>query len=79
MFLFLHTGYFDGDYVVDSNTITFDVAVTMLDHTFNATHPYTLGFTLWSQGSDSVELMWSGQSAVQAEDGDLPELVSNRV
>ena len=47
----------------------------MLDHVFNASHPYTLGFTLWSQGSDSIELMWSGQSTVQAEDGDLPELV----
>ena len=72
---FFFTGYFDGDYNTDSNKIIFDVAVTMLDHVFNASHPYTLGFTLWSQGSDSIELMWSGQSTVQAEDGDLPELV----
>lgn len=75
----LLAGYFDGDYTDGSNTITLDVAVTMLDHSYNSSHPYTLGFTIWSAGTDSVDVMWSAQTGVQADGDDLPELVRQNI
>lgn len=69
-------GYHDDDNDVAKNTITFEVALTMLNHTVNETNPYTVGFTIWKKDQDSVEIMWSAQQGVQGEETSLPELVS---
>ena len=75
MYNFFSPGYHDADNDVTKNTITFEVALTMLNHTYNDTSPYTVGFTIWKRDQDSVEIMWSAQQSVQAEDTSLPELV----
>ena len=72
---FFSPGYHDADNDITKNTITFEVALTMLNHTYNDTSPYTVGFTIWKRDQDSVEIMWSAQQSVQAEDTSLPELV----
>ena len=70
-------GYHDNDPNSDltSNQIVFEVAVTMNDHVYNTTSPYTVGFTLWTMDANSVEIMWSAQEAVQATADSLPSLV----
>lgn len=60
---------------LDANKIVFDVAITMLDHAFNTTDPYTVGFTVWKKDMDAIEIMWSAQQTVQANSDALPALV----
>lgn len=57
------------------NTITFEVAITMLEHEYNETDPYVVGFTVWKKDQTSVEIMWSAQENVQAVNETLDALV----
>lgn len=58
------------------NTITFEVALTMLEHDYNETDSYIVGFTVWKKDQTSIEIMWSAQQGVLAENKTLAELVS---
>ena len=71
----MHTGYHSDNTNLTSNTLTFEVAITMLDHDYNTTDPYTVGFTLWKKDPTSVEIMWSAQETVQAVNESLDSLV----
>lgn len=70
-----YPGYHTPDTTPEDNTITFEVAITMLDHVFNESYPYTVGFTVWKKAQDSVEIMWSAQEEVQAYTETLASLV----
>lgn len=70
------TGYHAGDADEDKSKITFQVAITMLEHDFNETG-YTIGFTIWEKDMSRVEIMWASQQEVEALNDTLPELVIN--
>ncbi|XP_067932988.1 uncharacterized protein [Watersipora subatra] len=73
----VNKGYHAGDDDPANNTIVFQVAITMLEHEYNTSHPYTVGFTLWKKDQDSVEIMWSAQETVQAVEAELEALSSS--
>lgn len=79
LFNIFSTGYSASDPNSDltANEIVFKIAITMLDHTFNTTSPYKVGFTVWERNQDSIEIMWSAQQSVQANSDTLPALVRN--
>lgn len=55
--------------------IVFAVAITVLEHDTIPTDPYDIGFTIWRENMDGLEIMWSTYESVTVNADPLPELV----